>query len=194
MTDVVQSNSSESDSPPRRRRAEWIALGVVVVVAAVGVSAVVAHRNDAAKPPVTTLRVVDVHGVTTHLTLDATTVASGGKLHGTVSVDNATGVALHGSKCGEPFAAELHQSRFGQMTFFTTCDRPFTIPTGVSTYPVTVTATYSQCTPRAGDVSADYPKCTANGIPGLPVGHYRAVVVGQSDLVSSALPVDVVVK
>jgi hypothetical protein len=58
------------------------------------------------------------------------------------------------------------------------CFQPMTIPTGVSTYPVPVIATYSSC---AHDARA--PHCTQSGMPPLPPGRYEAYLAQALDLV-----------
>jgi hypothetical protein len=64
-----------------------------------------------------------------------------------VVVENTTGRALHVPGCWRLFQVALVSSTHRPAVAWLTCLQTFTIPAGQSSYPATVQASYSQCTP-----------------------------------------------
>jgi hypothetical protein len=64
---------------------------------------------------------------------------------GHVLVDNTTGHAIHVSGCLSLFQVLLTSSTYRPAAAWPACLQPFTIPAGETRYPVTVRASYSEC-------------------------------------------------
>lgn len=180
----------------RHRRWERFGLAAVLVVSLIGVGAAVnaKHQRDAL-PPVPTLPVVHVSGVTTRLVVPKRSLKSGSSMDATVVVTNSTGHPIESFKCGAPFQVNLRSRRVAPAIYFPLCAEQFSFPIGRSTYRVAVDAAYTGCTrdPRSQDRSM--PDCGSDGkMPALPSGRYRAFVVGQDQVVSSADPVEIEVE
>jgi len=64
------------------------------------------------------------------------------------------------------------------------CSRPFTIPEGTSTYPVSVTATVTGCTPGEVVDSNVGLRCNPDGsMPAFPPGEYQLRIDDPQELV-----------
>ena len=124
------------------------------------------------------------------LHLDATKVQTGGRITGWITVENLTGRPLVTFGCGL-FAVLLANQTYHPEPNWASCLQKITIPTGDSTYPVTVTASYQMCT--QGSSSATVPACGPFGTPGLPAGMYQATSYQDSQVVPTppTIPVEV---
>lgn len=132
--------------------------------------------------------------VTASLKLDATTVVVGGTLRGTVTVDNRSGAPIEGTTCGDYFIATLRNEEYGQGVARTLCEGPFTLPEGTSTYPVSVTAVVTGCTPGEIVDSNFGLRCNPDGsMPALPPGEYQVRVDDPQELVPAIDPVTITV-
>ena len=106
------------------------------------------------------------------IVLPATTMRAGSSMTGHVVVDNNTGHALHATGCISLFAVALGNDEIAPRVAWALCLQRFTIPSGSSRYPVTVTARDLSC-----------PPCS-NGLPRpLPPGDYRAMLFQASPVV-----------
>ncbi|WP_421118038.1 hypothetical protein ACE2AJ_11590 [Aquihabitans daechungensis] len=131
--------------------------------------------------------------LTASLDLDGTSVRSGGKLTGTITVVNDTGQPIRGTTCGGYFLGLLANDDYQQEIIRPACASDFTIPEGTSTHPVDAVATYTSCTP-SGAENGDHPPCEDDGsIPALPPGKYRLTVDDPQDLVPAIRPVTITV-
>jgi hypothetical protein len=109
---------------------------------------------------------------------------------GRVVVDNDTRHALHVGGCGSLFAVALANDTYRPRVLWPLCLQPFTIPTGQSSYPVTIEATYLWCSARASQAVSQ--ACRASGQPpALPPGDYRAQLYQSSKIVATPPPVTV---
>jgi hypothetical protein len=109
-------------------------------------------------------------------------LVAGSSMSGRVVIDNRTGVALHATGCGSLFAVALGNDKVQQTISRLDCLQDFTIPTGTSSYPVTVYATYLFCS--EGPPPTAEPACLPGSqMPPLPPGNYRATLDQQSTVV-----------
>ena len=117
---------------------------------------------------------------------------SGSMMAAQVIVSNHTGEAISTTGCGTLFNVVLNSDTYKPAPFWTTCLQQFTIPTGESTYPVTVLGSAVGCVgdPFPGDSSM--PKCEDDGHPpALPPGDYQARLYQVHPLVPDPGPVPV---
>lgn len=191
MDESGKSPGDISGRPVRRARLEWFGLAAVLVVSVVGVGAALAAKQRGnALPPTPTLAVVRVPGVTTRLVVPHQSLPAGSSMHASVVVTNTTGHPIKSVKCFGPFAVDLRNRHAFQAPAFALCAVDFTFPIGRSTYPVTIDSSYGHCTHDGGSPDRSMPKCSGDGKPlPLPKGKYQAFVVGQEEVVSSAVPV-----
>lgn len=72
-----------------------------------------------------------------------------------------------------------------------TCLQKITIPSGDSTYQITVVASYGIC--GQSSASGTIPLCGPSGMPGLPVGTYEATTYEDSQVIPTppSIPVRV---
>ena len=99
---------------------------------------------------------------------------------------------MHATGCGSLFAVALGNDKVQQTISRLDCLQDFTIPTGTSSYPITVYATYLFCS--EGPPPTAEPACLPGSqMPPLPPGHYRATLDQQSTVVPAppAIPVRV---
>jgi hypothetical protein len=66
------------------------------------------------------------------------------------------------------------------------------IPTGSSTYPITVIASYTECVPQA-DPPPGMHSCLPDGLPPLPPGEYRLDLQAQSKPMPAFDPITIAV-
>lgn len=178
-------------TPSRRRPSERVAAVLVVVVAVIGVGAVLrAWHQHSALPPPPTIGSVQVPGVTSRLELATTNVDQGAALRGTVVVENSTGHALEITYCISPFAVSLQNRHAYQQSLLPACATIGVIPVGRSKHPVVSATTYSECTNTGSDVDRGSPSCVGGKPPPLPPGDYLASVTVPEG-VSSPEPVHV---
>lgn len=109
------------------------------------------------------------HALSAQIVLPTRTVTAGSSIKGRVVVRNNTGRAIHTSGCGMLFQVALASNSYHPEVSWLTCLQRFTIPVGVSSYRVTVAATYLVCGDRQS------PACPpGGGMPPLPAGTFRA--------------------
>jgi hypothetical protein len=119
------------------------------------------------------------------IVLPTTTMEAGSSIAGEVVVENDTGRALHATGCLSVFAVVLGNDDVKPTVAWPECLQSFTVPTGESTYRVTVVARFRSCPP---------PPCRAHGQPApLPPGRYRAMLFRSTPVVPSAPPVAMLV-
>ncbi len=189
-----QANVADSKTDHRRSQKERIALGVLVAVALVAVGVVIHVKNTGpGLPPTPTLKATIVPGVTSQLVVPRHTVKQGATIGAKIVVTNATGHVIHTVGCdGLNIAVSLRSSKAFQQPAFADCATDGMIPNGKSVFRVGITATYSACLNHQAATDRAFPPCDEHGaIPALPKGKYLAYVVGATDVISSALPVQI---
>src|SRR6266567_4659725 len=126
--------------------------------------------------------------ISARVVLPARTMTAGSSMSGHVVVENDTGRAIRASGCLTLFQVALAGSGYHPAIAWPACLQSFTIPAGQSSYPVTVAASYGQCSQgRPGDsVRACLP---AGRPPALPPGIYRAVLFQVRRLIPVPRPV-----
>jgi hypothetical protein len=125
-----------------------------------------------------------VRWVSARVVLPTTTMRTGTSITGQVVVENHSGHVLRASGCLSLLAVLLRNDHVKSKAVWPLCVQPFTIPTGQSTYPITVMARYQSCPP---------PPCAEGGPPPLPPGDYRATLFRSTPQLPPAPPVEVVV-
>lgn len=103
-------------------------------------------------------------------------------MSGQVLVDNTTGHAIHVSGCVKLFQVLLTSNTYRPPVAWFTCSQRFTIPAGQSRYPVTVQASYSQCS-QGRPQHGLKPCMPAGRMPPLPPGIYQAKLFQVRNLV-----------
>ena len=103
-----------------------------------------------------------------------------------VVVENDSGHALSVTGCGSLFQIVLGNGTVRQDPAWPACAQPLTVPAGRSTYPVTVSATYSGCTQASG--SGPMPACVDGGLPPLPPGRYQATLAQNPKVAPAPAP------
>jgi len=120
--------------------------------------------------------------MTARILLPSRTMTAASSMSGYVVVENNTGHVIRVSGCMKLFQVLLTSSTYRPSVGWLTCLRWFTIPAGESRYPVTVSASYSQCTqgrPQHGLMA-----CRPVGrMPPLPPGTYYAKLFQVRNLV-----------
>jgi hypothetical protein len=128
-------------------------------------------------------------GLSARLDLPTQSIAGGGTLNGTVTVQNNTGQSKSVVGCGALFQVVLRGDQASQAPSGFACAVTFVIPPGTSEYPVTIKATYSQCAPEAQGI----PQCRPDGTPpALPAGTYHADVVVPDGITMSVAATDAI--
>jgi len=116
---------------------------------------------------------------TARLVLPTRTIAAGSTLQATLVIHNPPGAPpLAYSACaGVPIAVRLSNRRVSQASpFWPTCaGAASTVPSGRSTFPVTIYGTYTSCT-QGSPPNPGEPECPAvlPPFPSLPPGRYAA--------------------
>jgi hypothetical protein len=119
--------------------------------------------------------------VTAQIALPAHTMRAGSTMHAHVIVENDTGVPVRIGGCGQLFRVVLGNAKVKPDDVAPACLQLFMIPTGSSSYPVTITATHMACT---GTPQAGIATCLPNGQqPPLPTGAYHLYVFGAGSAV-----------
>src|SRR5262245_15814630 len=88
------------------------------------------------------------HTLSARIVLPSRTMTAGSSINGRVVVRNNTGRAIHTSGCLTLFQVVLANSRYHPDPTWLACLQPFTIPVGLSSYQITVAATYLHCGDR----------------------------------------------
>jgi len=118
--------------------------------------------------------------VTARIVLPVTAMAAGSTLSGTVIVENS-GAEFQVTSCGDYFKLFLtNEHGLNKEAPRRLCDTTsMTIPTGTSSYPVTLSASYEYCDEVTG---TGYFECLPDGSPEpLPADDYRAVLLQASN-------------
>jgi len=149
-----------------RMRARLVALLAVVCSACF---------SEAAKPPLA------APPVFARIELRANSVPTGGEIEGRVVVVNNTGAPIHDMGCGSPFQVALTSEDFEPRLVWPACSGPITIPSGESSFPVTVVAQDLAC--QEGPVPQD---C---GPHPLSPGTYEATLYQAPEVVPDPKPV-----
>jgi hypothetical protein len=115
---------------------------------------------------------------------------AGSSMTGHVVVENNTGHVLHRTGCGRLFQVALGNETIHPAVSWLQCLQAFEIPTGLTSYPVTLAASYLECV--SGRAQGLVEQCQANGRPpALPAGAYRAVLYQTGQLVPTPPPIAV---
>ncbi len=134
------------------------------------------------------------HALSARIVLPLRTMAAGSSIKGRLVVTNNTGRAIHTWGCGTPFQVALTSSTYHPDVAWPTCLQRLTIPAGVTSYRVAVSATYLICSgsQSPGTTRACLP---GGGMPPLPAGKYRAMLFQSRHLVQAppGIPVRVIV-
>jgi len=127
--------------------------------------------------------------VSARLILPARTMTAGSRMSGQVVVENNTGRAIDAAGCLSLFQVALVGSSYDPPVAWFTCLQHFVIPAGRSSYRVTITASYGQCSQDRHSKSV---RCLPDGRPApLPPGMYRAVLFQFRHLVPAPPPIAV---
>jgi hypothetical protein len=167
----------------------------VAIVVVLGACSSPRHLSAPATPVTsTTSQTVDrsIVAVDARMVLPSRTIVSGSSMRARVVITNNTRRELHVDGCLSLFRIVLRNDKIKPEAAWNACGQPFTIPIGESSYPMTVTASYPEC---SQDASAGIPACGADGhIPPLPPGEYDAQFIQSSHIaaVPAAIPVRVV--
>ena len=81
--------------------------------------------------------------------------------------------------CRPSYAVSLTNGAFRQQIGFRTkcSDMPFVIQHGTTRIVLNVITTYTECAEPGGTVTPSSPPCSAFGMPPLPAGTYKALLV-----------------
>jgi hypothetical protein len=111
-------------------------------------------------------------------------MTAGSSIKGRLVVTNNTGAAIHAWGCGTLFQVALTSRTYHPDVAWPTCLQRLTIPAGVTSYRVTVSATYLSCSESQspGTTRACPP---GGGMPPLPAGKYRAKLFQSRHLVQA---------
>jgi len=126
--------------------------------------------------------------------LDSTQVVAGHPMRGTLVVTNSGSSPINLTRrCYPGFLIELTNKHIPpQVSFNFDCvNRPFLIPPGTSRFDMTILTTQG-CTASGGTSATPIPTCPpGGGLPALPPGQYRAVLVGDGVALPAPRPVPV---
>jgi hypothetical protein len=132
--------------------------------------------------------------VTARVVLPSTTMTAGSSMSGHVIVENNTGSALHERGCGPYFKVALGNDKIQPVVQWPQSLCPMAIPTGRSSYPVTVSASYLVCSEGqhlAGNPGSEPCLLNPPRPPPLPPGEYEATLVQSSTIVPTPPPIAV---
>ena len=120
-------------------------------------------------------------GLAAHVELPSTSIAAGSSMTGHVVVDNYTDHAARATGCVSFFQVLLTNSEVHASPSWYACAQNFTFPVGESSYPVTISASYGECSGDA--LPGAEPACLpAGGPPALPAGDYQAKLFQTADI------------
>lgn len=156
--------------PSRRRRMDVKLFVILLAVLAAGCSSAGRAAQRSGSP----------HALSAQVVLPTRTMTAGSSIKGRVVVRNNTGRTIHTSGCRTLFQVALSSSSYHPDVAWPLCLQPFAIPVGVSSYRITVAATYLVCGDRQS------PACLpGGGMPPLPPGKYRAMLFQSRHLVQA---------
>ena len=176
-----------------------IAIPAAIVVIAVGVIGIVdattrtttssvtqfTESAPAVSDSLSTVPPVSGGTLTARIELTAHTLAAGSTMPATVIVENS-GAEFQVSTCGDYFAVVLANKSVPQSgPPRPQCLEAMTIPNGTSSYPITISASHTLCDEISGK---GYPCLPDGGMPPLPPGEYRTILVEAS---SPPVPISV---
>ena len=122
--------------------------------------------------------------------LPSRAMTAGSSMPARVVIDNNTGHPIHAVGCLTLFQAALTSTTYHPAVAWFACLQAFTIPPGGSSYPVTVQASYNQCS--QGRPHRGIRACLPNGRPPpLPPGAYHARLFQAGNLVPAPPPIAV---
>jgi hypothetical protein len=124
--------------------------------------------------------------------LPATTMTAGSSMTGHVLVDNTTGHAIHVAGCGSLFQILLTSGNYRPAVAWPSCLQWLTIPAGKTSYRVTLSASYSQCS-QGGRQDGLIACPPGPRMPPLPAGTYHARLFQSSPLARLPPTITVVV-
>ncbi|HYK68888.1 MAG TPA: hypothetical protein VEV45_13140 [Streptosporangiaceae bacterium] len=107
------------------------------------------------------------------LQLAATTVTSGSVLSGRLTIVNGSHKPIRYVTCGSFIQILLRNHDHLLSPGWLLCSAPLTLPTGTSSYPVSVVAAYNECAPT-GAWGTHVACLRSGGMPPLPPGVYQA--------------------
>lgn len=190
---------------PRRRTALLVAAAAVAVALATASLAWIARDDPAERvttdptqperPPETSSTTVDptvTAPLSGRIELAETTVEAGGTIEGRVVVNNNTGEPIIVVGCGSIFQVALANDEIEPMVGWNLCAQDITIPTGESTYPVSVRASYNTCLGESGESTIPMVPCLEDGLPpALPPGDYEARLYQGPEVVPEPSPIEI---
>jgi len=129
-------------------------------------------------------------GLTAHVELPSLSIAAGSSMVGRVVVNNYTDQAARATGCIADFQVLLTNVEVTQSPAWRACAQRFTFPVGESSYPVTIVASYVEC---SNDVPQNAsPACLpSGGAPPLPAGTYQAKLFQTADIAPPPPPIPV---
>jgi len=169
-----------------------IAVGVIGIVAATTrtTTSSVEQFTEPAPPvsvsdPLSSVPPVSGGTLTARIELTAHTLAAGSTMPATVIVENS-GAGFQVSTCGDYFVVVLANKSVPQSgPPQPQCLEAMTIPNGTSSYPITISASHTLCEEISGK---GFPCLPGGGMPPLPPGEYRTILVEAS---SPPVPISV---
>jgi hypothetical protein len=171
-----------------------LAVALALVLAGCANAGRVAAGHGTVGPPAASRRPAVVqapdHGVSARVVLPSAVMPAGSRMTGHVLVSNSSGHAIRVFGCLNLFQVLLTSSTYRPAAAWAACLQRFTIPVGVTRYPVTVWASYNQCS--RGHSRDGLRACLPGGrMPPLPPGTYHARLFQVHQLVQVPSPVSV---
>jgi hypothetical protein len=147
----------------------YLLLGVLTLGAGLGLGLGVSESPSATTSP-----------ITISLTLSQTRVRSGTPISGEVVFTNTSFKAITVQFCtldGWPQVGLTNkQNPFESTSGLVGCRPSVRLRPGLNRFPVTFSTSYQDCLEPGGQSETYTPRCTANGQPALPVGHYMTKI------------------
>jgi hypothetical protein len=134
-----------------------------------------------------------LHTLSARIVLPSRTMTAGSAIKGRLVVTNNTGRAIHALGCGTLFQVALTSNTYHPDVAWPLCLQHLTIPAGVTSYRITVNATYLSC--GQSQSASTTPACPpGGGMPPLPAGKYRAKLFQSRHVVQAppGVPVRVI--
>lgn len=188
-------------APVRRTRRVAVAVGLAACLVILGAVATVLQRHHSSRPlvvttpatnrprPTTVTRPQPSVPVRARVVLPSHTMVAGTSMTGHVVIDNRTKHALVVTGCISLFQVALSNATVRPAPLWPLCAQRIVIPTGTSSYPVTVFASYLECS-STGQPPTPTRLCE-QGPPALPVGSYQAVLFQNGVVAPTPPPIPV---